>query len=143
MTALMISASFFALPAPSQSTSDSVVRKAGRPVPPPTVPMIYAAGGTLRAVRFELFYLDESNTLTSVLVSTSGPTFSAGSPATVFDTKYVQSNPSRHYDVSADGQRFLMIKDGGTGDPNATPASIVVVEHWFEELKARLPAKEP
>ena len=87
----------------------------------------------------ELFYLDESNTLTAVPVSTSGPTFSAGRPAKVFDTKYVEPNPSRHYDVSADGQRFLMIKDSATGDPNATPASMVVVAHWFEELKQRVP----
>jgi len=87
----------------------------------------------------ELFYLDESNTLKSVLVRTSGPTFSAGSPTTVFDTKYVESNPSRHYDVSADGQRFLMIKDNATGDPNATPASMVVVLNWLEELKQRVP----
>ena len=86
----------------------------------------------------ELFYLDESNTLTSVQVSTSGPTFNSGSPATVFDAKYVESNPSRHYDVSADGQRFLMIKDSTTGDPNATPASMVVVLNWFEELKAKV-----
>jgi serine/threonine-protein kinase len=84
----------------------------------------------------ELFYLDASNTMTSVQVSASGPTFSAGTPATVFETKYVQSNPSRHYDVSADGQRFLMIKDA-PANPNTAPASLVVVEHWLEELKRR------
>jgi serine/threonine-protein kinase len=88
----------------------------------------------------ELFYLDASNGLTSVLVSTSGPTFSAGIPAKMFDTKYAEPNPARHYDVSADGQRFLMIKDS-LGDQNATPASMVVVEHWFEELKQRVPTK--
>jgi len=101
---------------------------------------VSTAGGTrptwARSGR-ELFYLDESNTLTSVQVSTSGPTFNSGSPATVFDAKYVESNPSRHYDVSADGQRFLMIKESATGDPNATPASMVVVLNWFEELKAK------
>ena len=101
------------------------------------------AGGTrplwARSGR-ELFYLDGANTLTTVPVRTSGPTFSAGSPAVIFDTKYVESNPSRHYDVSADGQRFLMIKDTATGDPNATPASMVVVLNWFEELKAKVPA---
>jgi serine/threonine-protein kinase len=86
----------------------------------------------------ELFYLDASNALTSVQVSASGPTFSFGKPATVFETQYVQSNPSRHYDVSADGQRFLMIKDG-PANPNAMPASLVVVEHWLEELKSRVP----
>ena len=85
-----------------------------------------------------MFYLDASNSLMSVPVSASGPTFSAGKPTTVFETKYVESNPSRHYDVSADGQRFLMIKDG-PANPNAMPASLVVVEHWFEELTQRLP----
>jgi serine/threonine-protein kinase len=86
----------------------------------------------------ELFYLDASNSMMSVEVSTSGPTFSAGKPATVFETKYVQSNPSRHYDVSADGQRFLMIKDGPP-NPDAMPASLVVVEHWLDELRERVP----
>jgi len=31
-----------------------------------------------------------------------------------------------------------MIKDS-TGDPNATPVSMVVVQHWFEDLKRRVP----
>jgi serine/threonine-protein kinase len=101
---------------------------------------ISTAGGTrpvwARSGR-ELFYLDASNTMTSVPVSVSGSTFSHGQPATVFETKYVQSNPSRHYDVSADGKRFLMIKDGPP-NPNAMPASMVVVEHWFEELTRRV-----
>ena len=101
---------------------------------------VSTAGGTrpvwARSGR-ELFYLDASNALTSVQVNASEPTFSAGKPATVFETKYVESNPSRHYDVSADGQRFLMIKDG-PANPNAMPASLVVVEHWFEELNARV-----
>jgi hypothetical protein len=36
-----------------------------------------------------------------------------------------------------------MIKDNATADQNASPTlpSLVVVEHWFEELKARVPAK--
>jgi hypothetical protein len=34
--------------------------------------------------------------------------------------------------VSPDGQRFLMIKDG-------PPAQLIVVQHLFEELKARMP----
>jgi hypothetical protein len=101
---------------------------------------VSTAGGTrpvwARSGR-ELFYLDASNALTSVQVSASGPTFSAGKPATVFETKYVESNPSRHYDVSADGQRFLMIKDTATADSNATPASMVVVLNWQAALGAR------
>ena len=89
----------------------------------------------------ELFYLDASNTLTAVPVQTSGSTFSAGKPAKVFDAKYSTPLPPRSYDVSADGERFLMLKDSAAGDPNATPASMVVVEHWFEELKQRVEGK--
>lgn len=41
------------------------------------------------------------------------------------------------YDVSADG-RFLMIKDAAA-DQTATPATIVVVQNWHEELKRLVP----
>ena len=89
----------------------------------------------------ELFYLDASNTLTAVPVQTSGSTFSAGKPAKVFDAKYLTPLPPRPYDVSGDGKRFLMLKGSAAGDSNATPASMVVVEHWFEELKQRVNGK--
>jgi serine/threonine-protein kinase len=105
---------------------------------------VSTAGGTrpvwARSGR-ELFYLDASNALTAVPVGTSEPTISIGSPAKVFDTKYAEPNPSRHFDVSADGQRFLMLKASATGDPTATPVSMVLVEHWFEELKQRVNGK--
>ena len=86
----------------------------------------------------ELFYLDESGALTVVPVQTSGPTFVHGGPAKLFDTayRYLEPNPARHYDVSPDGQRFLMVKDGAARDPNATPVDIVIVEQWLEELKS-------
>ena len=69
-------------------------------------------------------------------VQTSGPAFSMGRPARVFDTQYAQPNPARHYDVSADGQRFLVLK-ASAADPNVTPASMIVVEHWLEALSRR------
>ena len=59
----------------------------------------------------ELFYLDEAGAFTVVPVDTFGPTFLVkGNPATLFDTRYVELIPARHYDVSSDDQRFLMIK---------------------------------
>jgi hypothetical protein len=39
--------------------------------------------------------------------------------------------------VAADGQRFLMLRESAAGDPNVTPASMVIVLNWFEELKGR------
>jgi hypothetical protein len=46
----------------------------------------------------------------------------------------------RSYDVSPDAERFLTIKEGGA-DGTAAPASIIVVQHWVEELKRLVPTK--
>jgi serine/threonine-protein kinase len=105
---------------------------------------ISTAGGTRPAWARngrELFYLDASNTLTAVPVQTTESTFSAGTPVKVFDAKYAEPFPARYYDVSPNGQRFLMVKDSPADDQPATRASIVLVEHWFEELKQRVNGK--
>jgi hypothetical protein len=65
----------------------------------------------------------------------------AGNPATLFETRCFSVPTSPTSDVSPDDQRFLMVKKNAGGDQNAMPASPVVVEHWFGELKARLPTK--
>jgi hypothetical protein len=39
----------------------------------------------------------------------------------------------------ADGQRFLMIKQGS--DQSAAPPQIVVVQNWHEELKRLVPVR--
>jgi hypothetical protein len=44
------------------------------------------------------------------------------------------------YDVSPDGQRFLMIKAPAT-DAGAAPPALIVVQHWDEELKRLVPTK--
>jgi len=44
------------------------------------------------------------------------------------------------YDISADGQRFLMLKEGAA-DGTSAPANIIVVQHWTEELKRLVPTK--
>ena len=86
----------------------------------------------------ELFYLDSAGAMTRVPVQTA-PTFSAGTATTLFKTRYVVPNSviARTYDVSPDGQRFLMIKEEGT----AQEPTMVVVLNWLEELKAKLPAQ--
>ena len=87
----------------------------------------------------ELFY-EFNNALIAVPVQTTGAIFIPGNPAKLFDAApYYFGNTARTYDVSADGQQFLMIKLAGTS--NAAAASIVVVQHWTEELKARVPTK--
>jgi serine/threonine-protein kinase len=97
---------------------------------------ITTAGGTTplwaRSGR-ELFYLDASGFLTTVPVQTT-PAFSAGDPTRVLFTPYhplAPSGPNRMYDVSPDGQRFLMIKDA--------EATMVVVLNWLQELERPSP----
>ena len=41
----------------------------------------------------------------------------------------------RNYDITPDGQRFLMVE----GAEEGPPTEIVVVLNWFEELKQRVP----
>ena len=88
----------------------------------------------------ELFYLDDTNAVTAVSIHTT-PTFGAGAPTKLFDGRYYSDLLSRSYDVSPDGQRFLMIKDSASGDQTSTPASIVVVLNWTEELKRLVPTR--
>ena len=75
----------------------------------------------------ELFFLDATGLLTVVPVE-AGAAFHAGDPASVLHTRYSTGNFAllRNYDVSADGQRLLMIKD--------PPATIAVVRNWCSEL---------
>ncbi len=51
---------------------------------------------------------------------------------------YAAGAPIRNYDISLDGERFLMVK-GGQRKP--TPVTeMVLVQNWFEELKRLVPA---
>jgi serine/threonine-protein kinase len=84
----------------------------------------------------ELFYLAPDGALMRVAV-TGGPAWVAGTPTKMFDGRYVvraSGNTLRNYDISADDQRFLMMKEGGS-DAMGAPPQIVVVQHLDEELK--------
>ena len=65
----------------------------------------------------------------------------AGSPTRLFEGPYflAAAAAGRTYDVSPDGQRFLMIKVGAGSDQTAAPTNIVVVQTWHEELKRLVP----
>jgi Tol biopolymer transport system component len=67
------------------------------------------------------------------------PGFTAGTPRMLFEGAYEPAPVMalRNYDVSRDGQRFLMIKP--VEQEQAALTQIVVVQNWFEELKRRVP----
>ena len=72
-----------------------------------------------------------------VVPVTVRPTFSAGAPRMLFQGRYGASAAIRPYDVTADGRRFLMVQQKER--PVISVSNMVLVQNWFEELKARVP----
>jgi Tol biopolymer transport system component/tRNA A-37 threonylcarbamoyl transferase component Bud32 len=85
----------------------------------------------------ELFYRSGSKMMAVDILTQ--PSFVAGRPRMLFEGPYLPTpltNPN--YDVSPDGQRFLMLKPSESAE--AAPTQINVVLNWFEELKRHVPA---
>ena len=88
----------------------------------------------------ELFYLSLGGQLTAVPIEVDG-SFTFGNPEVVFEeTYFFRSGPilGRTYDISPDGKRFLMIKEGGPGE-ETEPTQLILVLNWLDELKRLVP----
>ena len=101
---------------------------------------IWTANGT------ELLYtggtgINNEERFFSVAIRSLSP-FRTDAPRLLFEAgpgEYEGTIPVRGWDVSADGQRFLLRRPIGSADPPVT--RIHVVQNWFEELKRRVPTK--
>jgi hypothetical protein len=65
------------------------------------------------------------------------PTFTAGTPRVLFEGRYGATAVIRGYDVSRDGQRFLMVEQKER--PAIRAANMTLVMNWLEELRERVP----
>jgi serine/threonine-protein kinase len=100
-----------------------------------------ATGGTVTA------YITTAGTLAAIMRVPIGRdgAFNAGVPVKLFEGPYFFASDvgttgfGRTYDVSADGQRFLMVKEAEASETSAA-ARIVIVQNWFEELKRLVPS---
>ena len=88
----------------------------------------------------ELYYRADDKMM--VVAVTTTPTFDASAPKMLWEGAYSHGTgascgmpgvSSSNYDVSADGQRFLMVRDE---DAAAYSTKIVVVLNWLEHVKA-------
>jgi protein kinase-like protein/WD40 repeat protein len=86
----------------------------------------------------ELFYLDGEGALVTVPIQTQ-PVFSAGKPTKLFDGPYYPVSGTRRFDVTADGQRFLFIKNNADRSALSATPNLVVIQNWTEELKRLVP----
>jgi Tol biopolymer transport system component len=84
----------------------------------------------------ELFYRN-ADKMMAVDIATQ-PGFTVGKPRMLFEGQHVPTPTTfPNYDVTADGQRFLMLK--ASEQAQAAPTQINVVLNWFEELKQKVP----
>ena len=91
----------------------------------------------------EVFYfgLAPESALMAVPVRTNG-TFTFGNPSKLFDGRpYFTAPRDRTYDVSPDGQKFLLIKAVQTAEANSMPPQSVLILNWFTELQQRVPTR--
>jgi len=78
--------------------------------------------------------------LTSVPIEADG-SFTFGNPEVVFEETYLfrgRSGLGRTYDISPDGKRFLVLKEGRPGD-ETEPTQLILIQNWFEELNRLVP----
>ena len=86
----------------------------------------------------ELYYY--AGRMMAVTIETE-PAFAAGNPEVLFRGEYFVTFSNRPYDISPDGQRFLMIKEDKEAQEAADPleapptTELIVVDNWDEVLK--------
>jgi Tol biopolymer transport system component len=88
----------------------------------------------------ELFY--RSGDKMMVTAVETKPVFAASKPKLLFEAHYETgfSPFEPNYDVSLDGQRFLMIK---ASEPESAATQLNVVLNWSDELRRLVPAGKP
>jgi len=81
----------------------------------------------------ELFFRNGTRVL--ALDVRTQPDLVVGTPRTLFEGPYVLSSIwDRNYDVTADGQRFLMVRQADAGE---STVRLNIVVNWHEELKEK------
>jgi len=90
----------------------------------------------------ELFYATLKGTIMMVPFEDT-PTFDPRTPVRLFDWPTVTTTTQgRSFDISRDGQRFLMVKEGSVGEGSKSLSSPITVSlNWIQELKGKIPEK--
>ena len=81
----------------------------------------------------ELFYQTSDGAI-MMATNVTEPTFTPGPPVRLIEGPYVIDQAQGAFDVSPDGQRFLMLKED-TG----AQQQIILVQNWFDELQRLVP----
>jgi serine/threonine-protein kinase len=131
--------------ASNESGRDEVYVQA-YPGPGPKV-LVSTDGGTAPAWRRdgrELFYVASSQVAAGAVAMrmmavpiAATDSLRAGRPQSLFEGGFAVTAQTRGYDLTPDGQRFLMVQP--MDRPPIVPNQIVMVQNWFAELMQRVP----
>ena len=116
-----------------------------RPFPGPGGQVTASVGGGREPAwgrNGELFYRTVGGDRMMAVAVQVEPALRLSAPVELFRGEFLRDAPPvRQYDVTADGQRFLMLRrPAGTGsEGDAARPKIVLVENFFEELKRLVP----
>ena len=109
-----------------------------RPFPGPGESHTVSVGGGSEPVwdrrGRELLYRNGDGMM--VVAVTTQPTFTAGRPRLLFTGPFVRSGVRADYDVSPDGESFVMLD---SGEDSGAATKINAMLNWFEELKRLIP----
>jgi serine/threonine-protein kinase len=83
----------------------------------------------------ELFFVSAQGLF--VMPLKPGAAFVTEPPRLLFEVKPFGGRLGADFEIAPDGRRFMFILDGPPAAA-ATPAHLVFVQHWVEELRARL-----
>ena len=82
----------------------------------------------------ELFYVEDDQLMVVSVSTVQG--FSPGTPKLLFRDRWLRSSyQKQRYDVSADGQRFVLTER--VEDESGQRPTIRVVQNWYEEFRDR------
>jgi hypothetical protein len=69
----------------------------------------------------------------AVAVKATATGLTIDTPRKLFEGRFTFTGPTRGYDVTPNGRRFLMVQPREA--PPQPPVELVLVENWFEELR--------
>ena len=92
----------------------------------------------------DLFYRSLTGDRMFVVSVTTDPALRVGKPVQLFEGSYYVSptgSPRPQYDVTRDGQRFLLLASASGTSASLARPRIVVVQDWFDELRRLVPTR--
>ena len=83
----------------------------------------------------EMIYREGANRWMAVPITARDDSFRAGTPETLFEVNFLTTGTIPNYDVSRDGNRFIVLQTEGQTDSELDRSHLTFIFNWFEEVR--------